>query len=56
MLLKFPVCSAKCSIEDLREIYKEIIPTASFEEECRLPLHIKILEGYNIDDCKYLFL
>lgn len=47
-LLKFPGCGTNCSMEDLRRMYNEIIPTAEFEEECRLPFHIRLIEGYNV--------
>lgn len=47
-LLRFPRCGTKCSIEDLRRMYKELITVADFEEECRLPFHLRLMEGYNI--------
>lgn len=47
-LLRFPGCGTKCSMEDLYRMYKELIPTAEFEEECRLPFHIRLIEGYNV--------
>lgn len=47
-LLRFPGCGTKCSIEDLRKMYREIIPVGDFEDECRLPLYIRLIEGYKI--------
>ncbi|XP_031634120.1 prostatic acid phosphatase-like [Contarinia nasturtii] len=35
--LDIPMCGTKCSLEKFHEIYAKIIPTASFEEECRIP-------------------
>lgn len=34
--LYIPLFGVKCSIEQFRQAYKEIIPTGSYEEECRL--------------------
>lgn len=34
--LLFPGCEERCSIEKLHELYGNILPTQSFEEECRL--------------------
>lgn len=47
-LLRFPACGTRCSMEDLRRMYKELLPIAEFEKECRLPFHIRLLEGYSI--------
>lgn len=47
-ILRLPRCGTKCSIEDLRKMYKEIIPTREFEEECQLPFQSRFFEGYNI--------
>lgn len=54
MLLRFPRCGTKCSIEDLRQMYQEIIPAGEFEEECRLPFHMKIIRGYDIFGFSFL--
>lgn len=42
-LIKFPVCGVKCSIEDIRRIYHNILPLdeLNFDEECRLPFYIR---------------
>lgn len=34
--LDIPQCGVKCSIAKFRQAYKEIIPTGSYEDECRL--------------------
>lgn len=34
--LDVPGCGKKCSIEKLYELYKDILPTQSFEKECAL--------------------
>lgn len=47
-LLRFPECGTRCTIEDLERIYKEAIPDADFDKECRLPIHLRLIEGYNI--------
>lgn len=55
MDIKFPFCDTKCSIEDLRQIYKEVIPTGEYDEECQLPLFVRAVEGKFIcgaDNCK----
>lgn len=42
-LIKFPVCGVKCTIEDIRRIYHNILPLdeMKFDEECRLPFYIR---------------
>lgn len=44
MILAFPYCGTQCSIKDLQRIYQDIIPTESFEDECRHPITIKPVE------------
>lgn len=34
--LVFPGCEEKCPLNKLYDLYKAILPTRSFEEECRL--------------------
>lgn len=48
MLLRMPRCGIRCSIDELRQMYHEIIPVGDFEEECQLPFYIKIVAIYNI--------
>lgn len=47
-LLRLPRCGTRCSIVELRKMYKEIIPVGEFEEECRLTIRTRLVEGYNI--------
>lgn len=48
ILLRLPRCGTRCSIEELRKMYKEIIPVGKFEEECRLPFGTRLSEQYTI--------
>ncbi|XP_055300692.1 prostatic acid phosphatase-like [Sitodiplosis mosellana] len=34
--LEFPSCGSKCTLEDLYEIYGDILPTQPFDQECAL--------------------
>ena len=34
--LEIPNCGQKCALEKLYELYRDIIPTQSFEKECEL--------------------
>lgn len=43
--MHIPGCGTKCLLNDFLRIYNEIIPTGEYEEECRLPVHEKILKG-----------
>lgn len=43
--IEFPICGTKCSIEDLRQIYKDTIPTSEYDEECQLPIYYRAVTG-----------
>lgn len=47
--LEIPFCGSKCSVEEFSSIYSDIIPTESFEDECELSFHLKILDGSDIN-------
>lgn len=34
--LNIPSCGTKCPIEKFYEIFKDLIPTGSYDEECQL--------------------
>ncbi|XP_055301172.1 prostatic acid phosphatase-like [Sitodiplosis mosellana] len=46
--LEIPNCGTKCTLKQFKSIYSAIIPTETFEEECQLPLYLRILEGNDI--------
>lgn len=53
--LEIPLCGSKFSIEKFKTIYRAIIPTGTFDEECQLPWYEVILNGGDISvshDCK----
>lgn len=35
-LLEFPGCGSKCTVDNLYEIYSDILPTQPFDKECEL--------------------
>lgn len=36
LLLEFPECGVKCPLKKIYELYKNILPTKSYHEECAL--------------------
>lgn len=49
-LLEFPGCGTKCHLDDLYDIYEDILPTQSFEEECALRYGESLAPGGNPED------
>lgn len=52
MQIDIPSCGPMCSIEKFYEIYKAIIPTGDFEEECRLDSEVPYSEFTAFDSGK----
>lgn len=57
-VLEIPGCGCKCTLEDLYDLYSDILPTKSFEEECALGYGEVLApngnpEGYDIRKIKF---
>lgn len=46
-LLEFPGCGPKCPLKNLYELYKDILPTQPFDEECALRYGESLAPGGN---------